>query len=470
METQPCGSATSRGAPVAWRCDRVVRATPYRDRTGGGPRARLADARGPTAPGGGVPRVGHAAGRDAAHADADGRPDVRPDRLPGLALAALPVLADRRRRRRRAGQAVPGLGRRPRPPGTRRRVRRPRPGGVLPARRGADQLLRRAGQDGYARRPGRALRGTRCLAEPRVGVRVPIRQRPDPRPALARDHAGVRPAQHHAARVGADLMPEGDVVWRVSRQLDEALAGQALTRSDFRVPRFATTDLSGRVVREALSRGKHLLIRVDGGVTVHTHLRMDGSWRIWPAGRPAPRDHRVRLVLENARWQAVGYLLGVVEVVPTAREDRVVGHLGPDLLGPDWDAGEAVRRLSAAPDRPIGEALLDQANLAGIGNLYKSEVLFLRGISPWQPAGGAGALEPVVELARRLLEANKDRVGQVTTGNPARGEQTWVYGRSGRPCRRCGTAVLADGRAGRGAPAAERVTFWCPACQPGEAR
>ena len=265
-------------------------------------------------------------------------------------------------------------------------------------------------------------------------------------------------------------MPEGDVVWRVSRQLDEALAGQALTRSDFRVPRFATTDLSGRVVREALSRGKHLLIRVDGGVTVHTHLRMDGSWRIWPAGRPAPRDHRVRLVLENARWQAVGYLLGVVEVVPTAREDRVVGHLGPDLLGPDWDAGEAVRRLSAAPDRPIGEALLDQANLAGIGNLYKSEVLFLRGISPWQPAGGAGDLEPVVELARRLLEANKDRVGQVTTGNPARGEQTWVYGRPGRPCRRCGTAVLADGRARRGTPAAERVTFWCPACQPGEAR
>ena len=262
-------------------------------------------------------------------------------------------------------------------------------------------------------------------------------------------------------------MPEGDTVWRVSRRLDEALAGRVLTRSDFRVPRYATTDLAGRVVHESLPRGKHLLIRVDGGVTIHTHLRMDGSWRIWPAGRPPPRDHRVRLVLENADWQAVGYLLGVVEVVPTAREDRVVGYLGPDLLGPDWDADEAVRRLAATPDRPAGEALLDQRNLAGIGNLYKAEVLFLRGISPWQPVGSIGDMHALVELARRLLEANKERPSQVTTGNPARGAETWVYGRAGRPCRRCGTTIRAESRADSGAPAAERMTYWCPACQPG---
>jgi len=306
-------------------------------------------------------------------------------------------------------------------------------------------------------------------------------------------------------------MPEGDTVWRVSRQLDEALAGRLLTRSDFRVPRFATTDLAGRVVIEALARGKHLLIRIDRGVTIHTHLRMDGSWRIWPAGRPPPRDYRVRLVLENAEWQAVGYLLGVVEVVPTAREAGVVGYLGPDLLGPDWDAAEAVRRLFAAPDRPVGEALLDQRNLAGIGNLYKAEVLFLRGINPWQPVGTINDMHSVVELARRLLDANKQRASQVTTGNPARGEETWVYGRAGRPCRRCGTPVLADGhadlasraghtgrpnrtghagranragravwadpanragraggpgRAGGRTPNVERVTYWCPACQP----
>jgi endonuclease VIII len=265
-------------------------------------------------------------------------------------------------------------------------------------------------------------------------------------------------------------MPEGDTVWRAGRQLHAALAGRALTRSDFRVPRFATTNLTGRCVRQAVSRGKHLLIRVDGGLTIHTHLRMDGSWRIRPAGRYPPRDHRVRLVLENAEWQALGYLLGVVELLPTAAEDRAVGHLGPDLLGADWDPAEAVRRLRATPDRPIGEALLDQTNLAGIGNLYKAEVLFLRGISPWQTVSGAGDLEPVVELAKRLLEANKDRAGQVTTGNPARGEETWVYSRAGRPCRRCGTAIAANGYAGRGTASQERVTFWCPACQPGPGR
>ena len=265
-------------------------------------------------------------------------------------------------------------------------------------------------------------------------------------------------------------MPEGDTVWRVARQLDDALARRPLTRSDFRVPRLATANLTGRQVHQALSRGKHLLIRVDGGITIHTHLRMDGSWRIRPAGRYPPRDHRVRLVLENAEWQALGYLLGVVELLPTAAEDRAVGHLGPDLLGADWDPAEAVRRLRAAPDRPIGEALLDQTNLAGIGNLYKAEVLFLRGISPWQTVSGAGDLEPVVELAKRLLEANKDRAGQVTTGNLARGEETWVYGRPGRPCRRCGTGIAANGYAGRGTASQERVTFWCPACQPGPGR
>src|SRR5258707_7805566 len=145
-------------------------------------------------------------------------------------------------------------------------------------------------------------------------------------------------------------MPEGDVVWRVARELDAALGGRALTRSDSRAPRFATTTLTGRSVPQAISRGKHLLIRVDGGVTIHTHLRMDGSWRIRPSGRYPPRDHRVRLVLGNHEGQAVGYLLGVVEVLPTAAEDRALGHLRPDLLGADLDAAHAVRRLRAPPD------------------------------------------------------------------------------------------------------------------------
>ncbi len=258
-------------------------------------------------------------------------------------------------------------------------------------------------------------------------------------------------------------MPEGDVVWRTARQLHDALAARTLVRSDFRVPRFATVDLSGRPVTEAIARGKHLLVRVDGDISVHSHLRMDGSWRISPTTGYPPRDHRVRAVLANEQWQAVGYQLGVLEVIRTSTEDKAVGHLGPDLLGPDWDADEAVRRLSAGPARAVGEALLDQGNLAGIGNLYKAEVLFLRGISPWRPVGSAGDLPALVELARRLLDANKDRVGQVTTGNPARGEQTWVYGRGGEPCRRCGTPIR---RADQGAALDERLTFWCPRCQP----
>src|ERR1700733_13966504 len=163
-------------------------------------------------------------------------------------------------------------------------------------------------------------------------------------------------------------MPEGDSVWHAAKRLREALAGRVLTRSDFRVPRYATTDLTGREVTESLSRGKHLLTRVEGGVTVHTHLRMDGSWRIGPLARYPSRDHRIRLILANREQQAVGSRLGIVEVLATAAEDRAVGHLGPDLLGPDWDADEAVRRLQAEPARPAAEALMDPRNLACIGN------------------------------------------------------------------------------------------------------
>jgi endonuclease-8 len=254
-------------------------------------------------------------------------------------------------------------------------------------------------------------------------------------------------------------MPEGDVVWQAARRLHQALAGRPLTRSDFRVPRLATVDLTGDVVTETVSRGKHLLTRTRDGLTVHTHLRMDGSWRVRPAAERIREDHRIRLVLGNQDWQAIGYQLGVVELIRTREESQVTGHLGPDLLGADWDSDEAVRRLSAEPDRPIGEALLDQRNLAGIGNVYKAEVLFLRGVNPWQPAGAVADLPALVKLARRLLEANKERHGHVTTGNLQRGQEHWVYGRRGRACRRCGTPIRSEGQQ-------DRVTFWCPSCQP----
>ena len=257
-------------------------------------------------------------------------------------------------------------------------------------------------------------------------------------------------------------MPEGDVVWYTARRLHEALAGRVLTRSDFRVPRLATADLAGDVVTETVAHGKHLLTRTKSGLTVHTHLKMDGSWRIRPAAERLRDSHRIRLLLANEDWQAIGYQLGVVELIRTSEESRVTGHLGPDLLGPDWDRAEAVRRLSAQPDRPIGEALLDQRNLAGIGNLYATEMLFLRGVNPWQPVGDVTDLDALVELGRRLLEANKARIGQVTTGVWGRGEETWAYGRAGRPCRRCGARIS---RAEQGDPGDERVRFWCPHCQ-----
>jgi len=257
-------------------------------------------------------------------------------------------------------------------------------------------------------------------------------------------------------------VPEGDAVWLTARRLHEALAGRVLTRCDVRVPRFATADLTGQRVTEATSRGKHLLIRTGAGVTVHTHLRMDGSWRVRPASERVPGNHRIRLILANDTWQAIGYLLGIVEILPTAAEPGTVGHLGPDLLGPDWDPAEAERRLRADPSRPVGEALLDQRNLAGIGNIFATEMLFLRGLSPWRPVGEVADLRALVELGHRLLEANKERAGIITTGVVRRGEETWAYGRAGRPCRRCGTTIR---RAEQGDAGEERVRFWCPHCQ-----
>jgi endonuclease VIII len=261
-----------------------------------------------------------------------------------------------------------------------------------------------------------------------------------------------------------DVVPEGDVIWYTARRLHEALAGRVLTRSDFRVPRYATADLRGQLVTEAVAKGKHLLIRTGNGLTVHTHLKMDGSWRIRPAsaGEPRRNAHQIRLLLANDEWQAVGYLLGVTEVLPTAKEDEVTGHLGPDLLGPGWDAAEAVRRLTGNKERPIGEALLDQRNLAGLGTVYMAETLFLRGVDPSRPAGSVDDLSALVQLGHRLLDANKARLGHVTTGDTRPGRENWVYGRAGRPCRRCGTPIR---RSEQGPPGQERLRFWCPNCQ-----
>ena len=259
-------------------------------------------------------------------------------------------------------------------------------------------------------------------------------------------------------------MPEGDTVWNTARVLERALVGDVLTGSDFRVPQLATTDLTGWTVTGSNSRGKHLLLRVardDQHLTLHSHLRMDGAWRAYAprerwAGRPA---HLIRVVLRTARSVAVGYHLHEMALIPTAEEESFLGYLGPDLLGPDWDADEAARRIAGKPGQTIGEALLDQRNLAGVGNLYKAETLFLRGLWPWTPVGEVPDLTGTVTLAQKLVASNKGRWTQTTTGSLRRGETSYVYGRRAQPCRRCGTAI-------RKADQDDRVTYWCPRCQP----
>ena len=254
-------------------------------------------------------------------------------------------------------------------------------------------------------------------------------------------------------------MPEGDTVWRTAHHLDQALSGQVLTGCDIRVPAHATLDLSGHVVQETVSRGKHLLTRIGDDHTLHTHLKMEGSWHLYRHGSRWRRpDHHARVVLHTTDWVAVGFSLGITEVVVRGDEDSVVGHLGPDLLGPDWDEDEALRRLQRQPDRPIGEAILDQRNLAGVGNMYKSELCFVQGVHPLLPVRDVD-LTRMVRRARSVLEANKLRVEQTTTGDLRRGRRLWVYRRDGQPCRRCGTRIEVADLDGR-------ITNWCPRCQP----
>lgn len=256
-------------------------------------------------------------------------------------------------------------------------------------------------------------------------------------------------------------MPEGDTVFRTARRLDDALAGAEVMRFDLRVPRAATVDLTGQPVHGAVARGKHLLLRI-GDSTLHSHLRMDGAWLLhrpderWP--HPA---HRVRAIVATALHEAVGIDLAEVRVVPRSEEDRLTGHLGPDPLAADWDAAEAARRLAADP-RSIHVALLDQRNVAGFGNEYAAELLFLRGILPTTPTPDVD-VAALLDLGVRTIRANRDRPDRTFTGVSRRGKTTWVYGRAGRPCRRCGT-LIRRGEIGAD-PTRLRLTFWCPSCQ-----
>lgn len=250
-------------------------------------------------------------------------------------------------------------------------------------------------------------------------------------------------------------MPEGDTVYLAAARLRQALAGKMLTRSDFRVPRYATLDLRGQRVEDVGSYGKHLFVRTPTA-SIHTHLKMEGVWRVYrPGQRWTKPGFTARLVLATEDSEAVGFSLGLVEVLPRADEHTAVDHLGPDLLGPNWDAGEAVRRLTGHPDQPIGLALLDQRNLAGIGNIYRSEICFLRRVHPATPVAAVDDLPRLVAEAHRVLT-------EAAQHPPWR---ALAYGRQRQPCRRCGTGLVVH-LLGDTATRAERGIYFCPRCQP----
>ncbi len=251
-------------------------------------------------------------------------------------------------------------------------------------------------------------------------------------------------------------MPEGDTVFRTADKLRKALEGKTLTRCDVRVPRYAAVDLSGQVVDEVLSRGKHLFIRV-GQASIHSHLKMDGAWVI---GRVRVPAYKIRIVLGTADAVASGIDLGVLEVLERAHDMDAVAHLGPDLLG-DWSAESAktaAANLMTDPSRPVAEALLDQRVMAGVGNVYANEMSFVFGLRPTTPVVELTDPFRVVTRAQQMLWLNRLRINRTTTGNTRPGQDVWVYGRAGLPCRRCGTRIETD-------KDGDRVTYWCPTCQ-----
>ncbi|PWH04919.1 formamidopyrimidine-DNA glycosylase [Brachybacterium endophyticum] len=298
-------------------------------------------------------------------------------------------------------------------------------------------------------------------------------------------------------------MPEGDTVFRQCRILHEALAGGTITGCELRVPRAATADLRDWTVREVVPRGKHLLLRVDPPgmtatttagattappsaepLTLHNHLMMDGIWHV--DGAPLrssdtsanPRaTHTARILLtarhaDGREVRAVGYDVKQVRLVRTREEAELIGHLGPDLLDPDWSEEHrdlALANLRARPERPIGLALLDQRNLAGIGNIYRCELSFLHRLHPAAPVSAVADLPGMVDLARRLLLLNTSRVVRITTGGMmGRDGDLWVYGRAGRQCRRCRTRIERGDLIEPEIEGSEgRVIFVCPHCQSG---
>lgn len=271
-------------------------------------------------------------------------------------------------------------------------------------------------------------------------------------------------------------MPEGDTLARIAAGLRPHLAGRTVTAARARVPGPRVDRVVGATITEVLAAGKNLLIRLDNGLELRTHLRMRGAWHRYRPGEPWRRaPGRAVLVLEVPGAVAVCFDAPVVELFEKRAEaiHPSLGRLGPDLLDPAFDADEARRRFRA-PDRvatEIGVVLLDQRALSGIGNVVKSETLFIERVDPFTRVDDLDdpTLDRLVTTARRILADSAARTRgpeRVTTVDPTTRRSLapgplWVYGRAGRPCRRCGT-LIRSARQGSDLP---RTTYWCPACQ-----
>lgn len=263
-------------------------------------------------------------------------------------------------------------------------------------------------------------------------------------------------------------MPEGDTVWLAANTMDAALRDRILTASDLRTPELATTNLAGRRVREVTSYGKHLFTHFDDDRVLHTHFRMDGSWHLYADGarwRGGP-TWQIRAILSTPDVDAVGYRIPVIELLTTAEVTRLIDGLGPDLIVDSVDLDAATRRCADQGDRPIGETLLDQRVVCGLGLIYVTESLYLHGVTPWTPVSAVEDLPRLLATASRLMRGNRNRYIQTTTGHLERDRWHYVYERSGRSCFRCGS-MIAIARQGR--PPMSRLAYWCPTCQSGPA-
>jgi len=274
-------------------------------------------------------------------------------------------------------------------------------------------------------------------------------------------------------------MPEGDTIFKAARTLNRALAGKRVTRFESVLPHLTRIHedhpITGRMLESVTSSGKHMLMQFSGDLLLRTHMRMNGSWHIY---RPAeawqrPR-HAMRIVVGTDDFVAVGFDIPVAEMLSSRdlARHRELRRLGPDLLDESFDAPEAARRIRERGQSAIADVLLNQRVLAGIGNVYKSEVLFACGVNPFATVDQITdtEIDALVTTARKFLRANvtgglaamTTYTGfRRTTGRSSPNERLWVYGRAGDPCRRCGSAIRIRAQG----PDA-RLTYWCSTCQP----